>query len=256
MMSDVIWWSAIVLGATLLLRGTKTKLIRSYPLFYGYIGCVLAIDLLRFACYRLDADFYRRFYWYTECLGILASYAVILEIYKRSLKFRPGAARLAQTLLLSALFVTVAAVAANAYASGFRSWPRAVADLGCYLRYVEGGLLVVVLFLLGIYRIFLGRNLRGLLTGYGFMVGMDVMNLALLFHDRNELSLLSLMLRRLLPVTWVIALIIWCVALWSPKPGPSQPVENEIERNYQVLAAKTRAILTRVTTRLVRAIRT
>ena len=183
MMSDVIWWSAIVLGATLLLRGMKTKLIRSYPLFYGYIGCVLAIDLLRFVCYRLNGDFYQRFYWYTECLGILASYAVILEIYKRSLKFRPGAARLAQTLLLSALFVTVAAVAANAYASGFRSWPRAVADLGCYLRYVEGGLLVVVLFLLGIYRIFLGPNLRGLLTGYGFMVGMDVMNLALLFHD-------------------------------------------------------------------------
>jgi len=45
MMTDVIWWSAIVLGATLLLRGTKTKLIRSYPLFYAYIGCVLAIDL-------------------------------------------------------------------------------------------------------------------------------------------------------------------------------------------------------------------
>jgi len=256
MMTDVIWWSAIVLGATLLLRGRKTKLIRSYPLFYGYIGCVLAIDLLRFVCYRLNGDFYQRFYWYTECLGILASYAVILEIYKRSLKFRPGAARLAQTLLLSALFVTVAAVAANAYASGFRSWPRAVADLGCYLRYVEGGLLVVVLFLLGILRIFLGRNLRGLLTGYGFMVGMDVMNLALLFHDGNKLSLLSLLLRRLLPVTWVIALIIWSVALWWPKPGPSQPVENEIERDHEVLAAKTRAILARVTNRLVRAMRT
>src|SRR5258708_39154473 len=118
MMSDVIWWSAIVLGAILLLRGMKTKLIRSYPLFYGYIGCVLAIDLLRFACYRLDADFYQRFYWYTECLGILASYAVILEIYKRSLKFRPGVVRLAQTSLFSALFVTVTCFPANAYAIG------------------------------------------------------------------------------------------------------------------------------------------
>src|SRR5260370_36791539 len=145
MMSGVIWWRAIVVGATLLLRGTKTKLIRSYPLFYGYIGCVIAIDLLRFACYRLDADFYQRFYWYTECLGILASYAVILEIYKRSLKFRPGAARLAQTFLLSALFITVAGVAANAYTSGFRSWPRAVADVGCSLRYVKGRLLPLLL---------------------------------------------------------------------------------------------------------------
>src|SRR5260370_7340279 len=117
MMSGVIWWRAIVVGATLLLRGTKTKLIRSYPLFYGYIGCVIAIDLLRFACYRLDADFYQRFYWYTECLGILPSYAVILEIYKRSLKFRPAAARVAQTLLLSALFVSVPRVGADDFAN-------------------------------------------------------------------------------------------------------------------------------------------
>jgi len=253
MISNLIWWSAMALEAIVLLRGVKGRLIRSYPLFYGYIGSVLTIEILRFVCNSFKPGFYPNFYWYSEFVGILASYTVILEIYRRSFKNHPGVARLAQRLLVFALVITVVGVAANTWIGGFRSWATAVGELDCDLRYVEGGLLAVVLFLLGVYRISLGRNLRGLITGYGFLVGMNVMNLALLSHPGNEFSLL---LRRLLPVTYVITLLIWCVSLWSPKSDPAQPAENEIERDYQVLAAKTRAILTRVTTRLVRAIRT
>jgi len=253
MISNLIWWSAMALEAIVLLRGVKGRLIRSYPLFYGYIGSVLAIEILRFGCYSFKPGFYANFYWYSEFVVILASYIVILEIYRRSFKNHPGVARLAQGLLLLALIITVIGVAANTWIGGFRSWAIAVGLLDCDLRYVEGGLLAVVLFLLGTYRISLGRNLRGLITGYGFLVGMNVMNLVLLSHPGNEFSLL---LRRLLPVTYVITLLIWCVALWSPRPDSSPPAENKIERDYQVLAAKTRAILTRVTTRLVRAIRT
>jgi len=253
MISNLIWWSAMALEAIVLLRGVKGRLIRSYPLFYGYICSVLTIEILRFGCYSFKSGFYPNFYWYSEFVVILASYVVILEIYRRSFKYHPGVARLAQRLLVFALVMTVVGVAANTWIGGFRSWAIAVGLLDCDLRYVEGALLAVVLFLLGIFHISLGRNLRGLIAGYGFLVGMNVMNLVLLSHPGNEFSFL---LRRLLPVTYVITLLIWCVALWSPGPDPVPPAENEIERDHEVLAAKTRAILARVTNRLVRAMRT
>jgi hypothetical protein len=53
-------------------------------------------------------------------------------------------------------------------------------------------------------------------------------------------------------VTYLITLGIWCVALWSPYPEPVQPSETRIERDYEVLAAKTRQALGRLLARLFR----
>src|SRR5260370_4338428 len=134
MISNLIWWSAMALEAIVLLRGVKGRLIRSYPLFYGYIGSVLTIEILRFGCYSFLPGFYREFYWYSEFIGILASYAVAFEIYRRSFKNHAGVARLAQNLLLLALIITVVGVAANTWIAGFRSSATALAELDCSLR--------------------------------------------------------------------------------------------------------------------------
>jgi len=219
-MSNLIWAAAIALEITLLMRGVKGRLVKLYPLFYGYIACVLTIDVLRFVCYKFDPIFYTNLYWYSEFLAILASYAVVFEIYKCSFKNHARAARLARGLLVLTLLVAVAGSAANTRVDGFRSPLNKIAQLTCDLRYVEGAMLAVVLFLLGIYRISLGRNLRGLVVGFGFLVGMSVMNLALLSQPGNEVSLV---LRRLLPGSFVITLVIWSMALWLPKPDRLGP---------------------------------
>jgi hypothetical protein len=65
----------------------------------------------------------------------------------------------------------------------------------------------------------------------------------------------SILLRRMLPVSYLVTLGIWCATLWSALPDPIQPSESEIERDYELLAAKTRIILARTSSRLVRAIR-
>src|SRR6266446_9884062 len=96
-MSNLIWATAIALEITLLLRGVKGRLVKSYPLFYGYIACVLTVDVLRFVCYKFEPIFYPNLYWYTEFLAILASYGVVFEIYKCSFKNHPRAARLARS---------------------------------------------------------------------------------------------------------------------------------------------------------------
>jgi len=46
MLANFIWFSAIALEALILLRGSTTGLLKKYPLFYSYIGCVLLKEII------------------------------------------------------------------------------------------------------------------------------------------------------------------------------------------------------------------
>src|SRR5258708_32275657 len=120
-MSNLIWAAAIALEITLLMRGVKGRLVKLYPLFYGYIACVLTIDVLRFVCYKFDPIFYTNLYWYSEFLAILASCAVVFEIYKCSFKNHVRVARLAQGLLVLSLLVAFSDSAAYPRYDAFQS---------------------------------------------------------------------------------------------------------------------------------------
>jgi hypothetical protein len=244
--TNLIWLSGIALEITVLFRGLRAPLLKKYPLFYAYIGCVLLIEVLRAWCYKVSPNFYPVFYWHTELVTIVASYAVVFEIFSRALRHSPGVARVSQKLLLVVFVIALTYAASDLVNGGFASVARATADLGRYLLYVKGVLLLVMLWLFGRYRISFGRNLLGLTVGYSLVVGLDVMNLALLSFPGNESSV---GLRKLLPITYFIALIIWCASLWSVQRNPVQPAESAIDRDYGVLAAKTMAAFGRLSAR-------
>ena len=236
METNLIWLSAIALEAAVLFRGLRASLLKKYPLFYAYIGCVLLIEVLRVWCYKVNPNFYPAFYWHTEPLTIVASYAVIFEIFSQALRHNPGVARVAKKLLLVVFVIALTYAAFDLMNGGFRSVTRATADLGRYLLYVKGALLLVMLWLFGRYRISFGRNLLGLTVGYSLVVGLDVMNLALLSLPGHESSI---GLRKLLPLIYVISLIVWCASLWSVQPDAIPPEESAIDRDYDLLVAKT-----------------
>ena len=250
--TNLIWWSAIALETVVFFRGLKAALLRKYPLFYAYIICVFLIELLRFSCHEFAPNFYQAFYWHSELATIVTSYAVIFEILRGSLRHNPAVIRLARTLVLSVFVLTGTYVASDMLHGGFESLPGVTAELGRDLRYVEGALLLVMLWLFGRYRISFGRNLLGLAIGYSLLVGLDVINLALLFLPGNEFSI---GLRKSLPITYLITLSIWCASLWSSQPEPLPPPESAIDRDYALLAAKTRAALAQLSTRLGRTLR-
>lgn len=246
METNFIWLSAIALETAVLFRGLRAALLKKYPLFYAYMGCVLLIEVLRVFCYKVSPNLYPVFYWHTELVTIVASYAVIFEIFRQALRHNPGVARVAQKLLLVVFVIALTYAASDLLHGGFASVARATADLGRYLLYVKGALLLVMLWLFGRYRISFGRNLLGLTVGYSLVVGLDVMNLALLSFPGNESSV---GLRKLLPITYLITLLIWCASLWSLQPDPVQPPESAIDRDYGVLAAKTMATFAHLSAR-------
>jgi hypothetical protein len=250
--TNLIWWTAIALEVMLLCRGVYGGLLRRYPFFYIYIACILATEMLRLFCYQFAPAHYAGFFWNTEVLTVAASYGVIVEIFRASLKRHPGIARLVQRVLLVVFVIALSYAATDLLHGGWASMPRAAAELGRDLRYVEGAVLLVMLWFFGRYRIALGRNLLGLAVGYSFWVGLNVMNLALFFIRGNEASS---ELKKLLPLTYLATLIVWCITLWSSQPEPAEPTTDELGHEYEILAQKTRLILARTSTRLVRTIR-
>jgi hypothetical protein len=246
METHLIWWVGTSLVTVVLLRGALAGHLRKYPLFYSYITSVLLKEVVGLLSYHFAPKFYTPLYWAAELITIVASYAVIIEIFKQSLRHSPGIARKAQKLLLVGFALTLTYAVTDLLYGQFATASRAIAEAGRDLRYIEGALLLVMLWLFVRYRILLGANLLGLIVGYSFWVGVNVVNFALLFLPGKEFSDFA---RRLVPITYVATLTIWCVALWSSRPEPVQPTERAIERDYELLAAKTRSILARTSDR-------
>ena len=250
--TSLIWWIGISIDVTLLLRGMRTGLDRRYPFFYTYVACVLIKEIIGLLSYQPAPTFYEKSYWPAELATVVASYAVIIEIFRQTLRHNPGVSRLAHKILLVVFVISVSYAASDLLHGGFSSSSRAIAELGRDLRYVEGALLFVMLWLFVRYRILIGRNLLGLILGYSFWVGLNVMNLALWFLPGKGISI---GLRQMFPITYDVTLVIWCVSLWSLQPEPLQPSESLIDRDYDRIAAKTRAALAHLSTRVGRTLR-
>src|SRR5580700_5768540 len=227
MLTTLIWWSGIVIDAVIVVRGFQAKLLRKYSLFFCYMAFMFSVEILRVCCDKFAHGLYSRVYWNSEVIVILASYAVIAAIYTRALADYPGIARLGFNFLSLTLVVTLIIVGTGFWYSSVASWDSGTAVLGRDLRYVEGALLLALLWLLRHYHISMGRNLRGLTLGYAFMIATDIMSRGSLFLSHG--NAFSVFLRKVLPITYLITLIIWCASLWKAHPEHVRPADPEIE---------------------------
>lgn len=252
MEANLIWLGGAVLEAGLLFRGWRAGLLHRYKFFYAYVAWILLTQSISFWFYKHSPEFYQALYWDMQFVTVAASYGVCVEIFQNALRHSQGLARSAQKLML-VVFVAALSYAASDFLHGRPdSIARAAAALGSYLSYVEALVLVIMLWLFGRYRISFGRNLLGLVIGYSLWVGIDVIILILLFLPGNGASTV---LRRLMPAVYLVSLIVWCVGLWRSEPEPPQDSESNIERDYKLLAAKTRASFAQLSARTGRTLR-
>ncbi len=236
MLSLVIWWSGIVLESLLLARGLQAKLWTRYPVFYAYISFVWLQSLLRFSIFHLRPQQYRPIYWITEGLGVLAGCAVVFEIYRVGLAAYRGTARMARNLL-GFVFVLAFTKALVDTWNDPQWWLIATTmDLERLLRTVQSFAILALVVLFLFYAIPFGRNLRGILLGYGVFVGLSVIQLTFVtdsssrFH--NFWSYAS-------PASYFIVLGVWAVHLWSYFPSPEPKRAVRLEEQYQRVAAAT-----------------
>lgn len=225
----------------ILYRAYRFQLLRRYPLFYSYLCWVSAVDVCRgLVFYTLHPAWYRNLYWGTEFLTLLVGYGVIIEIIRKSFERYEGAERLARWAVLLVFGLVFAYVGFKSLQGHNWSPASSVGELQRDLRGVQALVIASVLAVSAYYRIRLGRNLLGILLGYGFFTATAMMTLAVRAYAGARFDTAW---KAITPYTYFVSLLVWAIALWSyhpnPPPDPSQPLQVD----YEALAGHTRGML-------------
>lgn len=246
MLTMAIWWLAILLEAVLLIRGIQENLVRRFPIFYSYLLFVFVEEFLRFTVYRWFASRYSQVYWATQFLSLVIGSAVIFEIYRVGLRSFPGTARMARYLLLIVFGAVFAKTLANPSGGLFWWFAKESLMLERNLRIVQGLAILSLVLLFLWYAIPFGKNLKGILFGYGLFIAMSIIQLTLSDSSGD----IRLFWPYVQPVSYLLVLGLWATALWCAEPVPEGKRATQLEDDYEVLVASTQTQLRRALARL------
>lgn len=238
MLTQIIWWSGVFLEFLLLLRGFQGKLFVRFPTFYAYVFFVFAKSFLLFDVYRRAPRQYAFTYLVSQFVALVLGSLVLFEIYRVALRRYPGTARVARNLLLLVFALAFAKVLVN-YSYG-PPWGLATTyeELERNLRVVQAFAVLAIIIVFVVYAIPRGRNLKGVLAGYGLFVASRIVQLSLLSQLGSSFERIFLYLE---PFAYLTVLCIWTVALWSPATEPAHsPSPLEIaDADHPALVSRT-----------------
>jgi len=243
----VFWWLAILLEALLLVRGLQKNLLRRFPIFYSYLFLILVDDFFRFSVYRWFPSHYSQVYWATQFPALVVGSAVIFEVYRVALRAYPGTARMARNLLSFVFAMIFANSLANFSGSIFLRLVERAEELERNLRIVQALAIFMLVSVFLWYAIPFGRNLKGILFGYGLFVGVRVLQYGLRYYFWDDIKPLWPYAQA---ISFLMVLGVWAGALWSVHPVPEVVPVPPLERDYEVLVASTRGQFQRALARL------
>ena len=252
MLTQILWWTGNLLIASLLVRALSRRFFAKYPAFYLYLTLILVVAFLRFYFFTFDPKNYGPLYWYTEFISVAVGYGIIWEVYERALTGYPGSLRMARWLV-GAVFVTVLGKALMNSLTG-PAWGSAknVLALERNFRIVQAALLLLILGVLTYYLIPIGRNLRGMIIGYGLYLGAGLISMTLGSDYGNTVFPWW---RYFQPAAYLCTLLVWSAALWSYHPSPAPTREILIEHDYDLISARTAQAVSRARAQVLRGVR-
>ena len=243
MLGVILGVSSLGLLALLLIRAVKGRFVTRYPLFYVFISGWLVVALLRFfyfTVYSVYSEEYNAVYWSTQFLLVAGGYGVLWQIYTHTLKPFPGTSNLAKVLVTTVFLTVLIQLFVTKLTDQAEELTKAVVRLDQNLHSVQAVLMILFVMLVWYYGIPLGKNLRGLVMGYGFLVGTRLFTLALRFLlGEPSYSWVYSWWYYSEPICVFATLVIWSVALRTYQPNPIPEREIELEEDYQLLAHRT-----------------
>lgn len=232
--SQIVWLVGLLLESALLLRAIQCKSFGKYSLFYTYIATVLVVS----ASFYASTWLYLRFYWPSEFITAALGCGVILEISRHVFAHHLSLDRFARWIAIITFGAIFFVFAIHVFF--LPHWKPAAnpADLERDLRVAESIALLTIVFLTGYYDIEIGKNMKGMILGFGVFIGASMISLTVRLFVGVRFSPVWKIIQ---PSSYIVALLIWAVALWSydPVPVPSQPVDPD----YQRLAGRTQQAL-------------
>lgn len=251
-MSSAIWLTALVMEVVLIARAAQARFITRYPLFYTYMSAIFVRDVALFAIFHRFSSLYPRAYWYSQFVLVLLGCGVVWEIYRCALRQYPGVVRMAQNVIPFLFVLSFSRVIAKMWESP-KWFPGATTlETERDLRFVQAMLLAGLVTLSLYYAVPLGKNIRGIIVGFGFFLVTALIHLT----ARNNLGdAFQAAWQYIQPVTFLVSLVIWLLALWSYAPAPEVSRDSRLELGYQALLAGTRRRFSATRTRVAKAMR-
>ncbi len=120
------------------------------------------------------------------------------------------------------------------------------------LRIVQLALLIGLVGLFASYAIPLGRNLKGIIYGYGLFIATSVAHLTLRDYLGDSFQRAWQYIQ---PICYLVVLVMWCATLWSYAPIPQPTNEPRLEADYESLLATTKSKVQSARSYLLRAMR-
>jgi hypothetical protein len=244
MLSLIIWWVAMSLEALLLIRAVYRRSVAKYPFFFLYLGSVLLSDVLLYYIYRAHPLLYSGWSRQAEVLNIVLGYGILLDIFGNVLSRYPGAERLAR---VSGLVVFAIIFAAALF------YPLiSPSTQNAHLRYsvlerdflsVQAVFFMGILGIISYYRVDTGKNIRGMIAGYGFWLGTSVVMLGMGSYNAASFNGVRVFVQ---PFSYILSLVIWLIALWNYAPAPASLPVLAPNPDYDVLVTTTAGTLAKI----------
>ena len=210
-------------------------------MFFSYLTLILVQSIVLYFVARFYVGQYAGLYWIFELLDIFAGCAVVAEVYRIGLADRPGVRKVARNVLLLVFCLTIGRVVVTAQ-EGLAKWtPMMTIQLQRDMRFVQIVAVASLLALLFYYAIPLGRNLRGIVLGYGLFLGLAILNLTLIRRFGNQAQTLASYVQSL---SYLVVLCLWTTCLWDYHPRPALEYSAEGSgRPYDQLFVETQTRL-------------
>lgn len=239
MLDLYVWRLGMLLQTLLLLRGSWAGNVKRFPYFYVYIASGLLDAIVAYFIFVTRRTSFHEFYWLGEFITLFFGCGLILEIFKHVLAPYPGAERFARILGLTTFGLIFLVGTVSSLASWIQPADSAI-DLERDVRTAQILFLVAILAVIAYYGLALGRNMRGMIFGYGLYLGASLVTLAL----RSYLGLRFDAAWNLLePLSFDVSLSLWLVALWRYAPNPVPDHSVNLEADYEALASKTKQVI-------------
>src|SRR5215831_4408434 len=246
-----IWIVGICSQCCLLLRGWRSAALRRYPFFFTYVASSLVANMGFIPIVWLYRSYYSQYYWTAEFLTLAFGCGLVFEIFRNVLAQYRGAHRFARAVCLTtfvsmflAFFILPGALLGNANGS--------VIDLERDIRAAQIFFFVGIVAVVVHYRIPLGRNIQGLIFGYGLYLGTNLLSLTV----RSYLGLgFDSIWNVLQPASFTLSQAIWVTAFWSYSPNPLPANATGLEEDYESLVSRTSLALKFIRQQATRAIR-
>lgn len=243
--------AGVLLELVLLLRGLRLRPLGRYHFFYAYISCSIFGTIAGIMTRLIAPSSYQRWYWVIQLVTLVFGYGILLEILNHVLAPYPGADRFARISGLTAFgaifcFALIAPVIMPHWS------PGTVIEFERDMRCVQAIFIFGVLAVIFYYGIPIGKNMRGMILGYGLYIFTSLVSLALRSYAGTPFDKVWDVVQ---PLSFVTSLVIWLIALWSYCPNPAPDPTIRLEEDYEALVSRTKSVIGTIRTYLGKAAR-